>query len=93
VEIGDYFIDVARKYEIYPFISFQSRVVAARWDEEAAKWFIDIEDSSSGSASVATVEADVFVNCGGILNDWKWPDIEGLDAFKGPRVHTATWVS
>lgn len=92
-EIRDYFIAVAKKYEIYPNISFQSRVVAARWDEDKAKWFVDVGDTSAGTTSVTTVEADVFVNCGGILNDWKWPDIEGLEDFGGPRVHTANWVS
>jgi cation diffusion facilitator CzcD-associated flavoprotein CzcO len=35
---------------------------------------------------------DVFVNAGGILNNWKWPDIEGLASFEGLAIHTASWV-
>ncbi len=27
--------------------------------------------------------ADILLNNCGIQNDWKWPDIEGLDVFKG----------
>lgn len=27
----------------------------------------------------------------GILNNWKWPDIEGLHDFKGPILHSACW--
>jgi cation diffusion facilitator CzcD-associated flavoprotein CzcO len=31
------------------------------------------------------------VNGSGILNNWKWPDIEGLHDFKGPVLHSACW--
>jgi cation diffusion facilitator CzcD-associated flavoprotein CzcO len=27
----------------------------------------------------------------GILNNWKWPDIEGIHDFKGPLMHSAKW--
>lgn len=27
----------------------------------------------------------------GILNNWRWPDIEGLHDFKGPLMHSAHW--
>lgn len=27
----------------------------------------------------------------GILNTWKWPEIEGLHDFKGPVLHSAAW--
>lgn len=33
----------------------------------------------------------MFVNGTGILNNWRWPDIEGLHDFKGPKMHSATW--
>ena len=33
-----------------------------------------------------------FANNGpGILNTWKWPEIEGLHDFKGPLMHSASW--
>lgn len=25
------------------------------------------------------------------LSNWKWPDIDGLESFKGDLVHTANW--
>lgn len=34
---------------------------------------------------------DIFVNACGILNNWTWPDIEGLFDFKGHLVHSARW--
>jgi len=33
----------------------------------------------------------VWINGTGILNNWKWPDIEGLHDFKGPKMHSASW--
>jgi cation diffusion facilitator CzcD-associated flavoprotein CzcO len=35
--------------------------------------------------------AHVFVNGTGILNSWKWPEIEGLHDFKGGLMHSAAW--
>lgn len=35
--------------------------------------------------------AHVFVNGSGLLNTWKWPDIEGLFDFKGDLMHSAKW--
>lgn len=35
--------------------------------------------------------AHIFVNGTGILNTWKWPEIERLHDFSGPLMHSATW--
>jgi cation diffusion facilitator CzcD-associated flavoprotein CzcO len=35
--------------------------------------------------------AHIFVNGTGILNTWKWPEIEGLHDFSGPLMHSAKW--
>lgn len=35
--------------------------------------------------------AHVFVNGTGLLNAWKWPEIEGLSSFKGDLMHSANW--
>lgn len=34
---------------------------------------------------------DVYISATGILNKWKWPEIEGLETFKGNMVHSANW--
>jgi len=34
---------------------------------------------------------DSLIRSLGILNNWKWPDIEGLHDFKGPILHSACW--
>lgn len=90
-EIGEYFKDVAKRHDIYPLITFGSTVVGARWDEATGKWRVQYASESDGRERVA--EADLIVNADGILNDWKWPEIEGLQDFKGVLMHTAAWVT
>jgi cation diffusion facilitator CzcD-associated flavoprotein CzcO len=37
------------------------------------------------------VDVDVLINATGCLNNWKLPEIEGLDGFKGKVMHSACW--
>lgn len=37
------------------------------------------------------VEADVVLTGIGVLNRWSWPDIAGLQDFKGNIIHSAQW--
>lgn len=94
-EIGQYFISVAKAHNLHQDIEFNSCVVSARWDDRKARWLVQVVEAGSGEGGMVDSkehEADVFINAGGILNDWKWPDIPGLDVFKGRKVHTAAWV-
>ncbi|KAF4999873.1 hypothetical protein FDECE_11372 [Fusarium decemcellulare] len=93
-EIGQYFISVAEKHDLYPTITFNSRVIGAEWDESKAIWRVQVTTGISTGNEESVIEehqAHIFINAGGILNDWKWPDIEGRELFKGTRVHTAAW--
>lgn len=36
-------------------------------------------------------ESEILVNAGGILNHLHIPNIDGLDSFSGPMLHTAAW--
>ncbi|CEL09176.1 hypothetical protein ASPCAL12316 [Aspergillus calidoustus] len=88
-EIGQYFKSVATKYDLYDSIKMNTEVTRAEWDEKAGMWTIDAVDRATGERSRVT--GDIFVNAGGILNAWKWPEIDGLKAFDGPCLHTAAW--
>ncbi|KAL2858523.1 flavin-binding monooxygenase [Aspergillus pseudoustus] len=88
-EIGEYFKTVAARYELYDRIKFNAEVTRAEWDEELGRWAVAIRDSESGASS--QTHGDIFINAGGILNAWKWPEIPGLRAFTGPCLHTASW--
>ena len=36
-------------------------------------------------------EADYYINAGGVLNNFKWPDIPGIDQYKGKLMHSAQY--
>ncbi|KAL3444241.1 flavin-binding monooxygenase [Aspergillus insuetus] len=88
-EIGEYFKAVAARYELYSCIKLNTEVKRAKWDEERGIWAIDVVNHATGEHS--QVAGDIFVNAGGILNAWKWPEIDGLGTFDGPCLHTAAW--
>ncbi|KAI9040204.1 uncharacterized protein KD926_008528 [Aspergillus affinis] len=88
-EIGEYFKSVAADFDLYNRMQFNAQVTSAIWDKTQGTWSLDVFDSTNGTHY--TVKGDIFVNAGGILNAWKWPEIPGLDTFQGPCLHTDSW--
>ncbi|KZO91462.1 FAD/NAD(P)-binding domain-containing protein [Calocera viscosa TUFC12733] len=84
-EIQTYFEGVADKYQLRKYIKFEHRVVSAIWSEAKGKWDLLIQHNGKTIAD----ECDVLLNCGGVLNAWKWPLIRGLEKFKGKLLHSA----
>lgn len=64
-------------------------VVGATWDDDKAKWTIEVKDLKTNQ--VFSDEADFLVVGTGILNKWDWPDIPGLKDFGGKLLHSADW--
>jgi len=63
-------------------------VVSAQWDDSAREWVVKVK----GPDGVEVEDrADFLINGSGILNKWKWPDIDGIESFKGKLMHTAAW--
>ena len=81
-EIQAYFEGVTEKYGITPHIKFNTEISKARWDGSA--WQIDTKNGEH-------VVADVLISAAGVLHHLTYPDIDGLDTFKGDMWHTARW--
>ncbi|KAI6758576.1 hypothetical protein HG530_010816 [Fusarium avenaceum] len=90
-EILQYWKDVAAKYNIRKNIRFETKCIGARWNEEAKKWHVQVKNLKTGIESEDS--ADVLVTGEGVLNEWRWPDIAGIDFFKGTLLHSANWDS
>jgi cation diffusion facilitator CzcD-associated flavoprotein CzcO len=88
-EILRYWQRVAEKYGVKKHMRFRRRCVEARWDEETSKWRVKLKNVDNNE--IIEDVADVFVTGSGVLNEWKWPDIEGLHDFKGKLLHSANW--
>ncbi|KAL2830436.1 hypothetical protein BJY01DRAFT_254623 [Aspergillus pseudoustus] len=83
-EIQSYLETVVKQYNLLPHIIFNSLATHATWSASRGTWSIEI-------ANHGTVESEILINAGGILNNPQMPDIPGLDGFKGSLLHTAAW--
>ncbi|KAE8393536.1 putative flavin-binding monooxygenase [Aspergillus alliaceus] len=86
-EIEEYIVSTADKLGLKEKIKFNMKLVKAIWNEVEGKWKLQLEQGKF----ILEDEADILLDGSGILNQWRWPDIEGLHTFKGKLVHTAQW--
>jgi len=90
-EILEYWKKVADKYGVRKHVRLQHKCLEARWDESRSKWTVKLLKSDQETPTVVEDEADVLITGTGLLNEWKWPAIDGLHEFKGDLLHTANW--
>jgi 4-hydroxyacetophenone monooxygenase len=84
----DYFNRCADKYGIREHIRFNTEVVQATYNEEAANWSVEVRDEGG---TTETLEAQAFISAVGQLNRPKMPDIPGIERFEGASFHSAEW--
>jgi len=83
-EILRYANHVADRFDLRRDIRFDTRVLAAAFDEAAGRWNIDTSDGDR-------VAATFCVMATGCLSSTNTPSFKGLDAFAGERYHTGRW--
>ncbi|HSV40615.1 MAG TPA: NAD(P)/FAD-dependent oxidoreductase [Nocardioidaceae bacterium] len=72
------------KYDVRRRTMFNTRIVAATFDDATHLWQLDTADGRS-------VTARFVVGATGVLTQPKNPDIKGLLSYKGTVMHTARW--
>jgi len=100
-EIQKYLEGVVDKYKIRQDIKLQHRIIRTAYDEPTGKWHLTIRrpratsEASNWDWKTDYEEfedtADVLFAGLGALSRWTWPDIEGLESFKGQVIHSANW--
>lgn len=80
-EIFAYWKGLALKYNVDKVTKFKHEVVRSVFDEDKQRWIVTVKDRLSDAIFVD--EADVVIQASGSLNAWKWPEVEGLQSFKG----------
>ncbi|KXS94593.1 hypothetical protein AC578_1782 [Pseudocercospora eumusae] len=88
-EIQQYFENFAKRHGSERYMKLNTKVVECQWDEDQGVWNITLEDQTSKETWQDW--AHVVVNGTGILNNWQWPEIEGIHDFAGPKMHSASW--
>lgn len=81
-EIYDYIRGVAEDNNLEEIINYNSEVVSAKYD--GTQWQLETTKGDQG-------KFDVVISAVGILHHPVYPDIEGLDSFKGDCFHSARW--
>jgi len=88
--ILSYVRETATKYGVDRRIRFNSKVVAADWSSDDARWTITVEHPDSPTS---TVTCDFIYCCAGYYDyDQGYaPDLPGIEEFTGQVVHPQFW--
>jgi cation diffusion facilitator CzcD-associated flavoprotein CzcO len=83
-DILAYSQQIAKQWDLYEDVCFQTEVSELRWDGEINRWIIH---TNQGDA----MQARFVISSNGPLNRPKLPGIEGIDTYKGHTFHTSRW--
>ena len=83
-EILEYSQMMARKFDLYRDVCFQTRVEDLTWDEEAARWIVSTNRGDRMKAHYLCIAS-------GPLNRPKLPGIPGIRDFEGHSFHASRW--
>jgi len=75
---------VTDKFNLRPYIRFNSRIESLHYDEAMNRWNVTTEDGHRANAQFVVAAV-------GILSANILPDIDGIDSFKGASFHTSRW--
>ena len=85
---------MVQKYKLYRHIRFNTEVKECSWDEDDKQWKVNVEvhgGKESEFSPAYTITADFVVSAVGQLNYPRYPDIAGIDSFRGKLMHSARW--
>lgn len=89
-EIYQYLKDIYEEHDfINRFVKLRHQIEHVEWDAEDGLWRFKVKDLETGRS--VDDAAEYFINAGGVLNNWKWPDIPGLHSFRGKLMHSAAY--
>lgn len=83
-EIQAYADEITDRYQLRPNLRLNDEAISAVWDETAKQWTVR-------TASGAEIAADAVIGALGQLNRPNWPEIGGMESFKGTVTHSAAW--
>ncbi len=83
-EILEYLKDCARRYGVMSRVRLNTPLVEARWDEDRGMWRAVV-------GAGETIEAQVLVSGMGALHVPRFPELKGMERFRGPAFHSAEW--
>ena len=89
-EIWEYLKEIYDENDfINKYVKLKHKIEKVQWNNEKGNWIFQIRNLATDT--VFQDEAEYFINAGGVLNNFKWPDIPGLRDFKGKMMHSAEY--
>jgi len=92
--IRDYVRDTAKEYGIEQRIRFQTKVIAADWSSEQARWTLTVEQrAEDGTVEQRTLTCEFLYSCAGYYDydSGYTPDFPGIEDYEGTVVHPQFW--
>jgi cation diffusion facilitator CzcD-associated flavoprotein CzcO len=83
-ELERYFQTVADRYDLRKDIDFDTRVASMTFDEDTDDWTVTTEDGTSYTAHLV-------ITATGVLSAPTYPEIPGIERFRGESYHTGLW--
>ncbi|KAI9010588.1 cyclododecanone monooxygenase [Hyaloraphidium curvatum] len=83
-EIREHCVRLAKHWDLYPHMVFQTKCVDLRWSEDDKRWIVKTDRGD-------TFRARFLAACGGPINVPHLPDVPGIETFKGHEFHTSRW--
>ncbi len=83
-EILRYVEDCYDRFDVHRKVRCGTEVVSATWDDDRQRWLVRAADGGC-------VAARVLVPAVGLFHTPAWPDLDGLDDFRGTVFHSARW--
>ncbi len=83
-EIRQHIEDMADRFDVRRFIRFGVEVTGLSFDENDGVWTVTTN-------SRKRFRARTVVLASGPLPDHRFPDIRGLDSYRGHKIHSANW--
>lgn len=87
-ELWSYFEQVAARYALSDHTLFGTEVLAAQFDDRAARWKVTLRGPDGAAREQS---ARIVISAVGVLSRPKWPEIEGSEHFTGPKLHSGAW--
>ncbi len=87
-DMQDYLLRVVDEFDLRKRIRFDTRVLSCVLDEPAARWRVTVQREGE---SPRVIEANAVFVAQGIVNRPAIPALPGLEAFRGPVMHSARW--
>lgn len=83
-DIWSYLSRVCETFGLRKYMTFNTKVEGAYWEDDKGEWRVVLSQTGpDGAVTNFEERCHVLLNGMGILNNYKWPNLEGMDKFKG----------